>query len=90
MNIYYYKVTGINIPLFWRNILKMSIVPGTMLIVGIIYTKYIAMTRWLIFLVSVGVYSIIYAFLMYLFVMNVYEKEIIMGPIKKIINRFKR
>lgn len=90
MNIYYYKVTGINIPLFWRNILKMSIVPGTMLIVGIIYTKYIAMTGWLIFLVSVGVYSIIYAFLMYLFVMNVYEKEIIMGPIKKIINRFKR
>ena len=39
MNIYYYKVTGLDIPLFWKNILKMAIVPGIMMFSGLLINR---------------------------------------------------
>lgn len=40
MNIYYYRVTGINILLFWKNIFEMSAVPVAMLVVGLAVAVY--------------------------------------------------
>ena len=34
MNIYYYKVTKLNVPLFWKNIGKMSVIPMFMIVLG--------------------------------------------------------
>ena len=77
MNIYYYRVTKINIPLFWKNIGRMSIVPGSMLLLGIIMNKKIILNRWSLFLISVVIYSLIYCIIMYKFVLNHYEKDIV-------------
>ena len=87
MNIYYYKVTGINIPLFWKNILKMSIIPGLMTMIGIMLLRYIAVDNWLVFLSGVVLFTGIYAVLMYRFAMNDYEKDIIRKPIRAILGK---
>lgn len=84
MNIYYYKVTGLNIPLFWGNILKMSIVPGTMIVVGVLLNKLIVIDNWLMFLIGVILFTSIYALAMYMLCMNDYEKDIIRKPLKRL------
>lgn len=85
MNLYYYKVTGINIPLFWKNIGKMSIIPGIMLIFGLVLKHFYRITSIGIFLVCVIVFTAIYGTLMYIFCMNNYERDIIIKPIKKLV-----
>lgn len=87
MNIYYYKVTGLDIPRFWGNILRMAIIPGIMLVVGLFVLKHIVLDSWLTFLVGVVVYTGIYALLMYRFAMNDYEKDIIRKPLQNILRR---
>lgn len=89
MNIYYYKVTGIDIPLFWKNIGKMSVIPGTMMVVGLLVNHFIEISSWRIFFVGVILYSCIYAFLMYEFSLNDYEKNIFKAPLSKILVKIK-
>lgn len=90
MNIYYYKVTGLNIPLFWRNIRKMAVIPGTMMIIGLLLNKVFGINNWGTFLIGVIFYGMIYVLLVYAFVMNDYEKDIIRKPTCKIIAKFKK
>lgn len=86
MNIYYYKVTGINIPLFWLEIIKMSSVPVIMMIIGGILCDFYTPTNWWTFLMGVIVFSLIYILLMYTFILNDYEKDIFRIPMNKFIN----
>lgn len=90
MNIYYYKVTGLDIPLFWKNILKMAVTPLTMLIIGLVINRQISINNWKSFFAGVLIYSLIYVLLMYLFAMNNYEKDLLRKPIKKIISILKK
>lgn len=87
MNIYYYKVTGLDIPRFWGNILRMAIVPGAMLTAGLVITHFIAVHNWFVFFAGVIIYTAVYCVLMYLLVMNDYEKDIIRKPINKLFRR---
>ena len=84
MNMYYYKVTGLNIPLFWRNILKMAIVPSGMIVGGLILNKIFVVDNWLSFLVGVILFIGVYVLLMYRFSLNKYEKELFSEPVKRI------
>lgn len=90
MNIYYYKVTGLDIPRFWGNILRMAIIPAGMLVVGLFVLERVTLDSWLTFLLGVAVYSGIYALLMYRFAMNDYEKNIIRKPLGKILRKLCR
>ena len=81
MNIYYYKVTGIDIPLFWKNIFKMSVVPVSMLVAGLVLLRVFEIKSWINFLVCVAIYSVIYAVLMYFFILNNYERDIFSRPV---------
>ena len=83
MNIYYYKVTGLDIPLFWKNILKMAVVPGLMLVAGLLLSRVVVLDNWITFFAGVALFTAVYAALMYGFVMNDYEKNIIRGPLRK-------
>lgn len=84
MNIYYYKVTGLDIPLFWRNIFKMAIVPIIMTGACLFLNNFITINSWKIFLCGVVVFSLIYAILMYLFSFNQYERALFGGILKKV------
>ena len=85
MNIYYYKVVGIDILQFWKNILKMSIFPMCMMFVGLNVVRVIVINNWGVFFTGVIVYTVIYCFGMYILNMNDYEKNIIREPLKKIV-----
>lgn len=90
MNIYYYKVTGIDIPRFWKNIGKMAVVPGTMMVLGIMIKSFLEIQSWWQFLVGVILYSCIYAIMMYMFALNDYEKDVFRKPIFKFFDFVKR
>lgn len=87
MNTYYYKVTGLDIPRFWGNILRMAIIPGAMLLIGLFVMNHVVLDSWLTFLAGVVVYTGNYALLMYRFAMNDYEKDIIRKPLGKILRK---
>lgn len=90
MNIYYYKVTELDILRFWGNILRMSIVPGGMLLCGLWLLERFSIDNWFVFFAGVAVYTLVYSLLMYRFCMNDYEKDIIRKPVQKILRRFRR
>lgn len=81
MNWYYHKKIKIDIPLFWRNILKMSPI---MLIMGTgtwFLLNWIGMNSWLEFFTYAAIYSVVYFLLSYIFMMNKYERTIMLSPI---------
>lgn len=87
MNIYYYVKQNIDILSFWKEILKMSVIP--MICGG--FTFYVLQ---LISLDTVGtlvsgilIYSTIYLPLFWFFSMNSYERDLISKPILKLLKR---
>lgn len=84
MNTYYHRVTGIDIPLFWKNILKMSPVPAGMLVVGVILKRFVFISNWGLFFALVMLFTSVYVLLMYRFSMNEYERGVLKEPVCKI------
>lgn len=86
MNIYYYRVTKLDIPRFWKNIISMSVVPVIFLIVGyIIVNKLIPVKGILEFLIEIVIYSIFYGVFTWIFTMNKYERNLFFDLIKRLI-----
>lgn len=87
INWYYYKRIGLDIPLFWKNILKMCPV---MLIMGTAWwfiLNAISVSSWLVFFSLAVIYTAIYFLLSYRFMMNQYERDTIMVPVKKVLRK---
>ena len=84
MNLYYNKKIGIDIPLFWKNILKMSPV---MIIMGLgcwYVLRYVELINWISFFTAAVLYTVLYFIAAYLFMMNQYEKKIFLAPLRRI------
>ena len=87
MNTYYHKVTKLNIFRFWKTILKMSVVPVIMAVTGVLLLRVISINSWLLLLIVIVIYTGLYIILEWVFVMNTYEKQVILNPINKIRNK---
>ena len=85
MNAYYYKVVGINIPQFWKEIGKLSTVPAILMLLTLVLQRFIVFDSWLTFFAGVIVYTGLYGIGMYCFCMNGYEKALIQDSLNKII-----
>lgn len=83
MNIFYYKNIKIDIPLFWKNIFKMSIPMVVAIIIAIIIKQVWTINSSLVLILQIVIYSIIYAILVWNKSMNLEEKNMI----KKLIKR---
>lgn len=84
MNTYYYRVTKLDIPKFWKNILRMAIVPfGMVLVVWPIANILFHHLSLVSFLTGVAIYSIIFIVLSWKFTMNDYERGLIREILKK-------
>lgn len=79
INWYYYKKIGLDIPLFWKNIVQMCPVMLVMGAVGWFALEKLNVRNWLIFFGLAVVYTVIYWVLAYFFMMNSYEKGLIKG-----------
>lgn len=87
INWYYYKRIGLDIPLFWKNIGTMCPV---MVIMGAVWwflLNALSINNWLVFFLLAIVYTAIYFLLSYRFMMNQYEKDTIMVPVKKVLRK---
>ena len=89
INWYYYKKIGIDIPLFWKNILHMCPVMLVMGTVGWFILDALHISNWLIFFALAAAYTLIYWISAYFFMMNDYERAFIKGPVLKIFTRMK-
>lgn len=89
INWYYYKKIGIDIPLFWKNILHMCPVMLIMGAVGWLALDALNISGWLSFFALASVYSLLYWILAYFFMMNDYERTFIKAPVLKIFTRMK-
>ena len=89
MNIYYKNYVGIDINKFWRNILNISkglIIP---LILTFIVLKLGINTKFQ-FIYLIILYVVVYFASVYKFSMNKYEKNLVLKPIRNIINIVKK
>jgi O-antigen/teichoic acid export membrane protein len=90
MNWFYYKKIGINIFLFWKNILRMTVVPCLLILAGLLGQQYM----WSIgnifdFAFGVIGYTIIFCVLSWEFSMNAYEKELTKSMLRKCLPKRK-
>lgn len=89
INWYYHKKIGIDIPLFWINILKMCPVMLFMGVAAWFALTYIVLDNWLIFFACAAGYTVLYFLLAYRFMMNQYERDTVMTPIRKVLRKFR-
>lgn len=90
MNIYYHRVQHLDMINFWREILKMGIVPMLIITVSLFLQQYYCIDSWCSLLIGISVYAAIYLPLFWIFSMNKYEKNIVKSPIIAIFNRYSR
>lgn len=90
MNIYYARVTKLNIVAFWKNIGWMSIVPSVLILLGyyLCNRMFVASSMWG-FLVQVVLYSVVFVGASWVFSMNVYEKNLFIDLFKKMTQAIK-
>ncbi|WP_195244233.1 oligosaccharide flippase family protein [Clostridium celatum] len=87
MNIYYYKKIKIDIPSFWRNIIKMSFPAILSLIIGLFFENIIVLKGIYSVLINGLVFLIVFIVLMWNMGMNEYEKKLISIPINNIFTK---
>lgn len=87
INWYYYKRIGLDIPLFWKDIIKMCPVMVVMGTSWWFILNAISVNSWLEFFSLAIVYTAIYFLLSYRFMMNQYERDTIMVPVKKVLRK---
>lgn len=84
MNWYYHARIGMNMFYFWKEITKLSkglVIPC---IIGFIIMKYVNIIGIVKLGMFVIIYVVVYLFSMYFFGMNSTEKNLVLGPFKKI------
>lgn len=87
MNIYYHKKQGLNIIKFWREILKMSIVPVLLCVSTIFIMKSLGIYDIKGYVLIIVCYIMLYALLSIKFMMNDSERALFFLPIKKVFKR---
>jgi len=90
INAYYHYKIGLDIPLFWRSILKMSLPVIILLTFGVSINHVFSQYTWTNLFFQVGIFSLVYAVAMVFVGMNYSEKKMIEKPLqllkKKIIS----
>ena len=90
MNWYYHKKIGINIPLFWKNIVKMCPVMVFCGTSAWLILNRMGIGGWSEFFVYAVIYTIVYFVLAYFFMMNDYERNLIREPVRKILCKIRK
>lgn len=87
MNIYYYKKIHINIPLFWREIGRMSIAPVIFALLFWWLLKYIEINNVINFVLSIIAFTVVYQFVIWFMSMNEYERKLVSAPVIKLYHK---
>lgn len=84
MNIYYYRVMKLDIPGFWKNICRIAVVPVVMAIGSwFVINRLLPGDSMVVFLGGVAIYSVVFWLLNWYVSMNSYEKQLLLGMLKR-------
>ncbi len=87
MNIYYYRSIHIDIPQFWREILKMSVAPAVLGVAMWLMLRRVELDTVLSLLSCIIVFSFVYVAMIWKLSMNTYERELFSSPVLRFIHR---
>lgn len=87
MNVYYQKRQGLDVMRFWKEIVKMSVLPAVMIAGGFVVMRRYEIHSISAFFVAVVCFSLLYIPLFWRFSMNDYERQLIAVPFRKLIHR---
>lgn len=89
LNIYYCRKEHIDIPSFWKEILKMSVVPFFVIIIGLLVTNSSLFNNISLFafVVSCVLFLIVYGVVFWFLSMYKSERDLIIRPFMKLLNR---
>ncbi len=90
LNWYYWKKIGLDIPRFWKEIGQVFILPFFMTVVFMTAGFIINWDNIWALAIGIIIYGIIFTILSGLLVMNDYEKELFLSPLKNIIFKIKK
>ena len=85
MNIYYACRQHIDITKFWGEILKMSITPIALTVLGVITTIHFSISNVSRLLLGIILFSCVYMSAVWRLSLNHYERELIISPIKRFL-----
>ncbi|MBR0024614.1 MAG: oligosaccharide flippase family protein [Muribaculaceae bacterium] len=83
LNIYYYKKQNLDILVFWKEILKMSVVPFILVLFSYLLIRNLVIDTIPKFLIAVLCFSVIYIPLFWNFSMNEYERNLVLNPLRR-------
>lgn len=84
MNIYYHKRQHLNIPLFWRQIVGMAVMPLLIAFAGYLLVNQLDINTWSKIFLAILTFFLIYMPLFWRFSMNSYERSTILAPLKSL------
>lgn len=90
MNIYYYKRQKIDIPKFWKEIGRMAISPIIIGAATFLILRYIELNNAIKLASGIILFSAVYLPVFWFTSMNEYEKQLLMNPLQKVINKVLR
>ena len=90
MNWYYWKKIKLDIPRFWKSVLPLFIGPFIMCIITLLISKFIDFYNVKVLFIGILAYAVIYVLYNWIVIMNQYEKDIFVVPVKKILNKFRK
>jgi len=86
MNIYYHKKIKLDIPNFWREIIRMSLPILLVDLVAYVILRWLELSAdWGSLFITIAIFSIIYLTVVYRWSMNSFEKSMITNLLSKII-----
>lgn len=83
MNRYYHKKTGLDMLRFWKQMLDIYVVPTILCGITLLLSNWIDFYRLPALFAGIALYTVMYCGLNWLFTMNDYEKEMILGRMKR-------
>lgn len=87
MNWYYHKKTGLNMLRFWKEMLGIYLVPTLLCALTLLLSRIVNFYDLLALIVGIVVYTVVYCVLNWIFIMNSYEKELVLGSFRKLSRR---
>ena len=83
VNWYYHKKTGLDMLRFWKQMLSVYIVPTLLCTGALLLSNWIDFYKLPALFAGIALYIVMYCGLNWLFTMNDYEKEMILGRMKR-------
>ena len=88
INRYYYRHVGLNIPRFWKRIFQLLPSMAVPLLAALAIALWAPVNGYLGVALWGAAFVAVYAFFLWFFGMNRYERDLVSAPVKKILHRF--